>query len=68
LAKLAGGEARLVPFALDRVDVSIGRLIACDRTIEGLPFFDEGFTGSSGIAGQLSPDGSTADVALVTLD
>ncbi|MGD1091853.1 MAG: hypothetical protein ABSB35_07645 [Bryobacteraceae bacterium] len=68
LAELAGGEARLVPFALDRVDVSIARLTAGDRTIEGLPFFDGGFTGDSGIAGRLGPAGSPAGIALVTLD
>jgi hypothetical protein len=68
LAQAAGGDARLVSFALDRVDVRAARLTAGDRTIEGLPFFDGGFTGDTGIAGRLGPEGSTADIALVTLD
>ena len=68
LAAQAGGDARLVLFAVDRVDVATARLVAGDRTIEGLPFFDGGFTGRAGIVGRLGPMGSSADLALVTLD
>ncbi len=68
LAAQAGGDARLVPFAVDRVDVGTARLTAGDKTIEGLPFFDGGFTGTTGIVGRLGPVGSSADIALVTLD
>ena len=68
LAELAGGDARLWPFDLDRVDVGTARLIAGDRTIEGLPFFDGGFTDTSGISGRLGAVGSSAEIALVTLD
>jgi hypothetical protein len=68
LAELAGGDARLVSFPLDRIDVGIARLIAGDRTIEGLPFFDGGFTDDTGIVGRLGAVGSSADIALVTLD
>ncbi len=67
-ATQAGGEARLEPFDLDRVDVGTARLTAGDRTIEGLPFFDGGFTGAPGIVGRLGPEGSSADIALVALD
>jgi hypothetical protein len=68
LAAQAGGDARLELFAVDRVDVATARLVAGDRTIEGLPFFDGGFTGRAGIVGRLGPMGSPADLALVTLD
>ncbi len=68
LAAHAGGDARLELFAVDRVDIATARLVAGDRTIEGLPFFDGGFTGRAGIAGRLGPMGSPADLALVTLD
>ena len=68
LAAQAGGDARLVSFALDRVDVGTARLTAGGQTIEGLPLFDGGFTGPTGIVGRLGPEGSTADIALVTLD
>jgi hypothetical protein len=68
LAELAGGDARLLSFALDRVDVGAARLSAGDHTIEGLPFFDAGFTDNTGIVGRLGALGSSADIALVTLD
>jgi len=67
LAEMAGGEARLMFFALNRVDLVTARLTAGDRTIEGLPFFDGGFTNEAGITGRLGAD-STAEIALVTLD
>lgn len=68
LAAQAGGDARLVLFAVDRVEVATARLVAGDRTIEGLPFFDGGFTDRAGIAGRLGASGAPADLALVTLD
>jgi hypothetical protein len=67
LAEKCGGEARLMFFALNRVDVVGARLTAGGRTIEGLPFFDGGFTSEKGITGRLGTD-SSADIALVTLD
>ena len=68
LAELAGGKARLVSFPLDRVDVRTARLTAGDRSIDGLPFFDGGFTADAGTTGRLSAPGSHAEIALVTLD
>jgi hypothetical protein len=68
LAEMAGGEARLMSFALNRVDLVAARLTAGGRTIEGLPFFDGGFTSERGIPGRLGTPDSTADIALVTLD
>jgi hypothetical protein len=68
VATRAGGDARLMAFALDRVEVGSARLTVGDRTIEGLPFFDGGFTGDTGIVGRLGAVGSSADIALVTLD
>jgi hypothetical protein len=67
LAEMAGGEARLMSFALNRVDLVAARLTAGGQMIEGLPFFDGGFTNETGITGRLGTD-STADIALVTLD
>jgi hypothetical protein len=68
LVEVAGASARMVPFTLDRVDVRAARLDADGHRIEGLPFFDGGFTGDTGIAGALGPPGSNAAIALVTLD
>src|SRR5260221_9330125 len=68
LVEVAGASARMVPFALDRVDVRAARLDADGHQIDGLPFFDGGFTGDTGIAGALGPPGSNAAIALVTLD
>lgn len=68
LAIVAGAEARLVPFALQQVDVRAAYLEANDRRIDGVPFFDGGFTGETGLVGTLGTAGSSADIALVTLD
>ena len=68
LAARAGGHARLVSFAVNRVDVGTATLAIGDRTIEGLPFFDGGFTGPMGIVGRIGPGGSSSEIALVTLD
>jgi hypothetical protein len=67
LAEMAGGETRLMSFALNRIDPIAARLTAEGRTIEGLPFFDGGFTNETGITGRLGTD-SSADIALVILD
>ena len=64
---MAGGETRLMSFALNRIDPIAARLTAEGRTIEGLPFFDGGFTNETGITGRLGTD-SSADIALVILD
>ena len=68
LATVAGAEARLVPFALQQVEVRAAYLEADGRRIDGVPFFDAGFTGETGIVGTLGPAGANADIALVTLD
>jgi hypothetical protein len=68
LAIVAGAEARLIPFALQQVEVRAAYLEADGQRIEGVPFFDGGFTGETGIVGTLGAAGSTADIALVTLD
>src|SRR5229473_2257501 len=68
LATVAGAETRLVPFALQQVDIRAAYLEEDGRRIEGVPFFDGGFTGETGIVGTLGPAGSGADIALVRLD
>jgi hypothetical protein len=53
----AGGQARLVPFDLDRVDVVEAYVELGGRRIEGLPFFDGGSTDASGVSAPVAPDG-----------
>src|SRR4029078_1127804 len=38
------------------------------QRIEGVPFFDGGFTGETGIVGTIGTAESNADIALVTID
>lgn len=68
LVDAAGVQARLAAFAVDRVDVRAARLDAGGTVIEGLPFFDGGFTGETGLVGRLGPAGSAADIGLAVLD
>ena len=68
VAAAAGAEARLAPFAINRVDVRDAHLEAGGRRIEGLPFFDAGFTGDTGIVGTLGAENSNADIVLLTLN
>jgi hypothetical protein len=68
LATVAGAETRLVPFPLEQVEVRAAYVEAEGRRIEGVPFFDGGFTGETGIVGTLGTADSTADIALVNLD
>jgi hypothetical protein len=67
-AASAGAEVRLVPFEVDRIDVRAAHVAFGDERLEGLPFFDGGFTSEAGIAGRLGLVGSEADIVLVTLD
>jgi len=68
LATVAGAETRLVPFALEQVEVRAAYIEADGRRIDGVPFFDGGFTGETGIVGTLGAPDSDADIALVNLD
>ena len=68
VATVAGAETKLVPFALEQVDVRAAYVEADGRRIDGVPFFDGGFTGETGIVGTLGLPDATADIALVTLD
>src|SRR5262245_8218226 len=68
LATVSGAEAKLAPFPVERVDVRAAHVEAGGRGIEGLPFFDGGFTGETGIVGRLGAQGSGADIILVALD
>jgi hypothetical protein len=68
VATVAGAETKLVPFALEQVEVRAAYLEADGRRIDGVPFFDGGFTGETGIVGTLGLPEANADIALVTLD
>ncbi len=53
----AGGQARLVPFDLARVDVEEAYVELGGRRIEGLPFFDGGTTDVGGVSAPVAFDG-----------
>ena len=62
-----GLEPTLEEFSLSRVD-PVGASIAVNgRRIEGLPFFDGGFTGSGGIEGPLGTLDSDASIGLAEI-
>jgi hypothetical protein len=68
LASVAGGDAHLNPFPLRQVDIRAAYIEVDGRRIEGVPLFDGGFTGDTGLVGTLGPVDSAADIALVTID
>src|SRR6478672_1895799 len=68
LGAVAGGEAHLNAFQLRQVDIRAAYVEVDGQRIEGVPLFDGGFTGDTGIVGTLGSAESPADVALVTID
>jgi hypothetical protein len=62
-----GLEAVREEFSLLRVDPLEASLVANGRKIEGLPLFDGGFTGASGIDGALGKLGSDAPIGVADL-
>src|SRR5262249_31851469 len=68
LAAVAGGDAHLNSFSLRQVNVQAAFIEADGKRIEGVPLFDGGFTGDTGIVGTLGAPDSMADIALVTID
>jgi hypothetical protein len=68
LAAVAGGDAHLNSFPLRQVNIQAAYIEADGKRIEGVPFFDGGFTGDTGIVGTLGSPESMADIALVTID
>jgi hypothetical protein len=68
LAAVAGGDAHLNSFPLRQVNIQAAYIEADTKRIEGVPFFDGGFTGDTGIVGTLGSPDSMADIALVTID
>lgn len=62
-----GLEPALEAFSLSRVDPVRASLAVKGRTIEGLPLFDGGFTGSKGVSGRLGPVDSDAAIGLAEL-
>lgn len=63
--KRAGLTPTREAFPIDRVDPIAATLTAGDRTIEGLPLFDGGFTDARGIGGRLSPLSGDGAIGLV---
>jgi hypothetical protein len=68
LANVAGGDAHLSAFSLRQVDIRAAYIEVDGARIEGVPLFDGGFTGETGIVGTLGPADSSADIALATID
>lgn len=62
-----GLEPTLEEFSLSRVDPVGASLMVNDRTIEGLPLFDGGFTGPAGVAGPLGQLDSDAAIGLTEI-
>jgi len=56
-AARAGGQARLVPFDLNRVDVVEAYVELGEHRIEGLPMFDGGTTDAAGVSAPTGPEG-----------
>jgi hypothetical protein len=67
LVREIGLDATHEAFSLSRVDPVSASLTVDGRTIEGLPFFDGGFTGPAGISGALGTLGSDAPIALAEI-
>lgn len=67
-ARSAGADAVLEEFDLGRIDVRAAFLQAGDRTIDGLPLFDGGFTDERGVSGRLGTPETDTEIALVELD
>jgi len=67
----AAGDIGLRPmleeFSLRRIDIRDASLTLDGRKIEGLPLFDGGFTGPTGIEGRLGSLGSGAPIAFAEL-
>ena len=67
-ARAAGATAAVERFHLSRVDVQACTISVGGKTIDGLPLFDGGFTGSAGVNGRLGAADGNAEIALVDLD
>jgi hypothetical protein len=63
-----GVTATLEGFAVERVDPVSCCVRIAGRRIEGVPFFDGGFTDGRGVTGALGPLGSAAAIGLATID
>jgi hypothetical protein len=68
LANVAGGDAHLSAFSLGQVNIRAAYLELDGRRIDGVPLFDGGFTGDTGLVGTLGRADSMADIAVVTID
>lgn len=55
-------------YGLDRVDVAAATAMVEGETLEGLPRFDGGTTGSAGLTGMLGPIGTDAPIGLAKTD
>ncbi len=55
-------------YRLDRIDVAAATAMVDGATLEGLPRFDGGTTGSDGLTGRLAPIGGDAPIGLAKSD
>jgi hypothetical protein len=67
-ATRAGAHAELEPFEIDRVDVVSASMTSGGGAVEGLPFFDAGFTDGRGITGRIGAPATNPEIALVRLN
>jgi hypothetical protein len=68
LANVAGGEAHLTAFSLRQVDIRAAYIEVDGVRIDGVPLFDGGLTGETGIVGTLGSADSSADIVLAIID
>jgi hypothetical protein len=61
-----GLKAAREPFLVNRVDPVAASLVAHGRRIDGVPLFDAGFTGATGVRGRLGPLASDTDIGLTS--
>jgi hypothetical protein len=67
-AREAGAAVTLEPFELDRIDVLTASAESGGRRIDGLPFYDGGFTDARGASGPIGAPAANPAIALIRLN
>ena len=68
LAEAAGATAELDAVPFTRFQPGQAMLEADGRSVEGLPLFDGGTTGTLGVSGEIGPLGSAAPIGVVEME